>query len=213
MRHRVATNRLDRRAGHRKALLGNMVTSLFRYERIQTTKAKARVVRSLAEKMVTRAKVDSTHNRRTLARVIHDGGVVAKLFKEIGPRYAERQGGYTRILKLGPRPGDAAEMVILELVDRVIVEKAKPAKAKEGEKEGAKPEAADVEEPRATAEPKSEAEDSAAAKSTRARSPKKVESSAGGATRKTEGADPTSEETADAEEETPLEDNSADKDS
>jgi large subunit ribosomal protein L17 len=128
MRHRDGVNRLDRRAGHRKALKNNMVTSLFRYERIETTKAKALVVRSFAEKMITRAKVDSVHNRRILARFIHDGGVLAKLFTEIGPRYVERHGGYTRILKLGRRPGDAAEMVFLELVDRVIVERKRPEK-------------------------------------------------------------------------------------
>ena len=131
MRHRVGTNRLNRRSGQRKALVGNMVTSLFRHERIRTTKPKALVVRSLAEKMVTRAKSDSVHNRRTIAKVIHDGEVVAKLFTDIGPRYVGRPGGYTRILKLGRRFGDAAEMVILELVDRVVEEKAKPEKAKE----------------------------------------------------------------------------------
>jgi large subunit ribosomal protein L17 len=95
-----------------------MITSLFRHERIRTTKAKALEVRRRAEKMVTRAKVDTVHNRRTVAKRIHDKAVLAKLFTDIGPRFQTRNGGYTRVLKLGPRRGDAAEMVILEFVDR-----------------------------------------------------------------------------------------------
>jgi len=125
MKHRIGFNRLERRTGHRKALKRNMVISLFRYERVITTKAKALEVRRLAEKLVTRAKVDSVPNRRIAARRIHDEAVLAKLFKELGPRYASRPGGYTRILKLKRRHGDAAEMVILELVDRTIRERKK----------------------------------------------------------------------------------------
>jgi large subunit ribosomal protein L17 len=106
-----------------------MATSLFRYERITTTKAKALAVRRTAEKMITRAKVDSVHNRRTIAKDIKDKEILAKLFTEIGPRFVSRPGGYTRILKLGRRKGDAAEMVILELVEKKQEEK-KPAKAK-----------------------------------------------------------------------------------
>jgi large subunit ribosomal protein L17 len=94
-----------------------MVTSLFRYERITTTKAKALEVRKAAEKLITRSKVDSVHNRRQAARYIQDETVLAKLFADIGPRMKDRTGGYTRILKLGFRQGDAADMVILELVD------------------------------------------------------------------------------------------------
>ena len=105
-----------------------MVTSLFRYERIETTKAKALEVRKMAEKMITRAKVDNVHNRRVIASDIYDEAVVAKLFKEIAPMFTERKGGYTRILKTGNRLGDAAEMVILELVEKTEKKEAKAEK-------------------------------------------------------------------------------------
>lgn len=118
MRHRVGYNRLSRTPSHRKALHKNMVTSLFRHERITTTKAKARAIRRTAEKMVTRAKVDTVHNRRTIGKLIKDQAVLAKLFTDIGPRFKSRPGGYTRMLKIGQRYGDATEMVILELVER-----------------------------------------------------------------------------------------------
>jgi large subunit ribosomal protein L17 len=104
-------------AASRKALHRSMVTSLFRYERIRTTKAKARAIRRSAEKLITRAKVDSVHNRRLASARLYDEGIVAKLFTDIALRMKERPGGYTRIIKLGERLGDAAEMVILELVD------------------------------------------------------------------------------------------------
>jgi len=104
-------------AAHRKALHRNMVTSLFRYERIKTTKEKARAIRRSAEKLITRAKEDTVHNRRIVSSRVYDEGVVAKLFTDISVRMKERSGGYTRILKLGERRGDAAEIVILELVD------------------------------------------------------------------------------------------------
>jgi large subunit ribosomal protein L17 len=94
-----------------------MVTSLFKYERIRTTKAKALEVRRSAEKLITRAKIDSVHNRRIVSQRLFDEGIVAKLFTNIAVRMQERHGGYTRILKLGQRYGDAAEVVILELVD------------------------------------------------------------------------------------------------
>ena len=131
MRHRHGFNRLGRKPAHRKAMTRNMVTSLFRHERITTTKPKAQAIRRVAEKMITRAKTDSVHNRRIIARDINDKGVLAKLFTELGPRFKERPGGYTRILKLGPRMSDAAEMVILELVERTGQEpKAKEKKTK-----------------------------------------------------------------------------------
>jgi len=117
MKHRMGFNPLQRTAAHRKALHRNMVTSLFRHERIKTTKAKALAVRRTAEKMITRAKTDSVHNRRIVSGRLYDEGVLAKLFTDIAPRMKERNGGYTRVLKLGERKGDAAEMVILELVD------------------------------------------------------------------------------------------------
>ena len=118
MHNKTGFNALSRRVGHRKALIKNMVTSLMKYERITTTKAKAKEVRRFAEKMVTRAKVDSVHNRREIAKTITDKAMVIKLFTEIGPLFEKRPGGYTRILKLGRRFGDAAEMVLLEFVER-----------------------------------------------------------------------------------------------
>ena len=117
MNHRNGFNPLSRTTAHRRAMTRNMVTSLFRYERITTTEAKAKEVRKAAEKLITRAKVDSVHNRRTVAKFIADEKILNKLFTEIGPRMKERNGGYTRILKLGFRQGDAADTVIFELVD------------------------------------------------------------------------------------------------
>ncbi|MBL8966562.1 MAG: 50S ribosomal protein L17 [Spirochaetaceae bacterium] len=111
-------NKLNRVPAHRKALLRNMSTVLFKHERIVTTRAKAKEVRREAEKMITRAKEDSVHNRRVVGRKITDEAILAKLFTDIGPRFKERNGGYTRILRLGERQHDAADMVVLELVDR-----------------------------------------------------------------------------------------------
>jgi len=117
MKHRRGFNPLQRRAAHRKALKRNMVTSLFKQERIRTTKAKAFEIRRTAEKMITRAKEDTVHNRRIVSSRLFDEGIVAKLFTDIAPRMKNRNGGYTRIIKLGERKGDAADIVILELVD------------------------------------------------------------------------------------------------
>lgn len=130
MKHKIGFNRLDRSAAHRKALHRSMVTSLFKHERITTTKAKALEIRRTAEKLITRAKVDSVHNRRLVSARLYDEGMVAKLFTNIALRMKERPGGYTRILKLGERAGDGADMVILELVDyKLDVEGAKKDKA------------------------------------------------------------------------------------
>jgi len=117
MKHRRGFNPLERMSAHRKALHRNMVSSLFRCERIRTTKVKAQAVRRAAEKLITRAKVDSVHNRRIISSRLFDEGVVVKLFTNIAVRMKERNGGYTRIIKLGERYGDAAEVVLLELVD------------------------------------------------------------------------------------------------
>ena len=143
MKHRRGFNPLDRTAAHRKALHRNMVTSLFRYERIKTTKAKALAVRRTAEKLITRAKVDSVHNRRIVSSRLYDEGIVAKLFTNIALRMKERPGGYTRIIKLGERPGDASEIVILELVDYVL--KTDEAADKKAKKEAKKKEKASEE--------------------------------------------------------------------
>jgi large subunit ribosomal protein L17 len=116
MRHRVAGRKLNRNSGHRKALYRNLMTGLFRYERIKTTEAKAKAIRGQAEKLITLAKRGDLHARRQVLRVISDKEVVDKLFHVLAPDFEERPGGYTRIIKLGPRQGDAAPMVLLELV-------------------------------------------------------------------------------------------------
>ena len=108
--------KLGRNSAHRKSMLRNLVTDLFREERITTTDTRAKEARREAEKLITLAKRGDLHARRQALDYIFDESVVTKLFEEIGPRYADRNGGYTRILKLGPRRGDNAEMVFLELV-------------------------------------------------------------------------------------------------
>ena len=108
--------RLGRSPANEALILSNLTTSLIKEERIQTTLAKAKAVRPLAEKMITKARGGSLHNRRTVLRTITDNEVVTKLFDDVAPRYAERPGGYTRIVKLGPRRGDGAEMAMIELV-------------------------------------------------------------------------------------------------
>jgi large subunit ribosomal protein L17 len=108
--------KLGREAGHRKAMFRHIVTALFENERIETTEIKAKEARVLAEKMITLAKRGDLHARRQVAAVVTDPKVVQKLFDTIADRYTERNGGYTRILKIGPRRGDAAPMVYLELV-------------------------------------------------------------------------------------------------
>jgi large subunit ribosomal protein L17 len=143
MKHKRGFNPLERMAAHRKALHRSMVTSLFRHERIKTTKAKALEIRRSAEKLITRAKVDSVHNRRIVSSRLFDEGIVAKLFNDIAQRMKERQGGYTRIIKLGERAGDAAEVVILELVDYKLDTEDTDKKAKKEKKakdSGDKPE-------------------------------------------------------------------------
>jgi large subunit ribosomal protein L17 len=118
MRHRVAHRKLGRTTPHRIALLRNLATSLFEKERIRTTLPKAKELRPFAEKLITLAKQETNrlHARRLAARDIQDPAVVKKLFDTIGARFATRPGGYTRILRLGPRKGDAAEMAYIELV-------------------------------------------------------------------------------------------------
>ena len=108
--------KLGRPTAHRKAMLRNLVTDLLREERITTTETRAKEARRIAEKMITLGKRGDLHARRQALKVIYDEDVVTKLFDVIAPKYEDRQGGYTRILKLGPRQGDAAEEVFLELV-------------------------------------------------------------------------------------------------
>ena len=117
MRHRKAGRKLGRSSGHRKALYRNLIIELFRHERIKTTEAKAKAIRPLAEKLITLGKRGDLHARRLAAARLNDPFAVKKLFDELAPRYEDRPGGYTRILKLGRRQGDGAEMAIIELVE------------------------------------------------------------------------------------------------
>ena len=114
--------RLGSGPSHQKLMLGGLAASLFEHEKVQTTEAKAKALRPVAERLITFAKKGDVHARRQVLRLVPDRDVVHRLFEEIAPRYAERDGGYTRILKLGPRKGDGAPMAILELVDRPEVE-------------------------------------------------------------------------------------------
>jgi large subunit ribosomal protein L17 len=116
VRHRKKGRQLSRTRSHRKATLRNMATSLFLHERIETTTAKAKELRPYAERLITLARRGDVHSRRLAAMKIQDRQVLGKLFDDIAPRYIERPGGYTRILKLGNRKGDAAEMSLIELV-------------------------------------------------------------------------------------------------
>ena len=117
MRHNKAINHLGRQSGHRKALLANMACSLIEHKRITTTVAKAKALRSYVEPLITKAKEDTTHNRRIVFSYLKDKNAVSELFRTIAPKIAERQGGYTRVLHVGFRQGDAAEMALIELVD------------------------------------------------------------------------------------------------
>ena len=116
MRHKIAGRSLSRPTAQRMQLLRNAVTDLLRYESLQTTEAKAKEIQRSAEKVISRGKKGGIHQRRLAAAFLYDGKVVDKLFDELGPRYATRQGGYTRIVKIGPRRGDAAPVALIELV-------------------------------------------------------------------------------------------------
>ncbi|MFI6522403.1 50S ribosomal protein L17 [Spirillospora sp. NPDC050679] len=156
--------RLGGSAAHQRLILANLATALFEHGRITTTEAKARRVRPLAEKLITKAKKGDLHNRRQVAQVIRDKSVIHELFTEIAPRFENRPGGYTRITKLGPRKGDNAPMAVIELVQEQLAAatakpaaKAEPAKAEEPAKdEAVKDEAAETEAPEAADEAKAE---------------------------------------------------------
>src|ERR1035437_7970334 len=117
MRHLRVINHLGRTSSHRKAMLSNMATSLILHKRITTTTAKAKALRTFVEPLITKSKEDSTHSRRVVFSYLKDKTAVAELFREVSPKVAERPGGYTRILKIGNRIGDNAEMCVMELVD------------------------------------------------------------------------------------------------
>jgi len=117
MRHNKAINHLGRKSGHRKALLSNMATSLILHKRITTTVAKAKALKSYVEPLITKSKDDTTHNRRVVFSYLKSKEAVTELFRNVAPKVADRPGGYTRVLHVGFRQGDAAEMALIELVD------------------------------------------------------------------------------------------------
>lgn len=122
MRHRKSGRQLNRTSSHRKAMFSNMAVSLFGHEIIKTTLAKAKELRMVAEPLITLAKEDSVANRRLAFSRLRDNAAVGKLFSDLGPRYKERPGGYTRVLKCGFRAGDKAPMALIELVGRPVEE-------------------------------------------------------------------------------------------
>ncbi len=131
MRHNRAGRKLGRVSEHRRALFRNQLLSLLKHERIITTLPKAKELRPIAERMVTLGRKNSVHARRLVNRWVSDRNIIKKLFSEIAPRFATRPGGYTRIVKLGPRKGDGAELAILEFVDYKLPEAKKGKEAKE----------------------------------------------------------------------------------
>jgi large subunit ribosomal protein L17 len=140
MRHNVGLRKLGRTSAHRRALLRNLATDLFRHERLKTTQPKARELRPVAERLITLARRDDLHARRQVLRYISDKDVVKKLFDTLAPRFAGRPGGYTRTLKLGPRPGDGADMAIVELIgsEPVFKKQKEERKARRDRKEKAR---------------------------------------------------------------------------
>jgi large subunit ribosomal protein L17 len=155
MRHRNTGRQLSRNSSHRHAMLRNMATSLLRYETIRTTVPKAKELRRVVEPLITLAKADSIALRRLAFARLRDEAVVEKLFDDLGPRFKARAGGYTRILKMEPRPGDSADMALMSLVDEAapVAEKKKDEKAAKAPKKGKKAApAADA--PEAEAKPK-----------------------------------------------------------
>ena len=130
MRHNVSGRKLGRKSGHRLALFRNQLASLVASERIVTTLAKAKELRPLAERVVTHGKRGSVHARRLVGRWLPNRDLIKKLFEEIAPRFSERPGGYLRIVKLGSRQGDGAELAVLEFVDFTLKKKAAPAEEK-----------------------------------------------------------------------------------
>ncbi len=137
MRHRRSGRKLGRDASHRKALYANLAGALIEHGRIKTTEAKAKEVRPIAEQMITLGRRGDLAARRRALSYLRSQEIVHKLFADVGPRFVERPGGYSRIVKLGPRPGDSAPMVYLELVDFVPDAPAEPARRSRSEQEAA----------------------------------------------------------------------------
>src|ERR1700682_1704546 len=164
MRHRNSGRQLSRNSSHRHALLRNMATSLLRHEAIRTTVPKAKELRRVVEPLITLAKVGSFAKRRLALSRLRDVSVAEKLFADLGPRFKARAGGYTRILKMEPRPGDSADMALMQLVDPAVV----PAEKTEDAKAAKAPKA-----PKATKKSKKAAPDDAEAAAAPAAAPKR----------------------------------------
>src|SRR2546423_12629353 len=157
MRHGMVNRKLGRTSAHRNALFRNQLSSLIEHERIITTLPKAKELRPQIERLVTLGKNDSVHNRRRAERVVSEDSLVKKLFDTLGPRFTERPGGYTRIIKLGPRRGDASEMAILEFIGyEPKIEEKKPAAEAKSKKAAPKAEEAEAAEGAEEAKPKKE---------------------------------------------------------
>jgi large subunit ribosomal protein L17 len=168
MRHRNSGRQLSRNASHRHAMLRNMATSLLQHETIRTTVPKAKELRRVVEPLITLAKIDSIAMRRLAYARLRDVSVVEKLFEDLGPRFKARPGGYTRILKMEPRPGDSADMALMQLVDPAVVatekkEDKKAAKAPKAAAKKSKKAAPAAEESEAAAKPKRRKKAAAAA--------------------------------------------------
>jgi large subunit ribosomal protein L17 len=154
MRHRNSGRQLSRNSSHRQALLRNMATSLLRHEAIRTTVPKAKELRRVVEPLITLAKIDSVAKRRLAYARLRDLAVVDKLFDDLGPRFKARAGGYTRILKMEPRPGDSADMALMQLVEEVKAAAEKPSDGKKGRTKRAAKKAAPTPTDEAAAAPK-----------------------------------------------------------
>lgn len=163
MRHQLSGRQLSRNSSHRWAMLKNMAASLLQHETIRTTLPKAKELRRVVEPLITLGKTDSLANRRRAFSKLRDDAVVAKLFEDLGPRFKARAGGYTRILKMDPRPGDNAPMALMQLVDKAAQqeESASPAPAKKA-KRAKKADAGDVEAPAAEKKPRARKKQAAA---------------------------------------------------
>ena len=146
MRHGKKHNHLSRKTAHRKSMLANMACSLIEHKRINTTVAKAKALRTFVEPLVTKSKTDTTHNRRIVFSKLRDKYAVTELFREVAPKVATRPGGYTRIIKLGNRLGDAAEMAMIELVDFNEIYSPKGAKKKKSTRRAGKKTSTDQDE-------------------------------------------------------------------
>lgn len=154
MKHGDKVKKLSRNTSHRKALMRNLVKALFKYENVKTTVHKAKALRPFAEKLITRAKKDTLQNRRLAAELVNDSELLEKLFSDIAKRYEKRNGGYTRVIRLGMRSNDGAEMAIIELVEEKLEQKAaKPAAAASKTEEAPK-----EKKPRAKKAPEAEGE-------------------------------------------------------